>query len=75
MVVFSKGQRIKTASGGELEIVDFLGAGGQGAVYKVNYCGEELALKWYHSNRLYDNERFYRNIEQNIRQGAPAECF
>lgn len=75
MVVFQKGQRIKSASGGEIEILDFLGAGGQGAVYKVKYGGEELALKWFHSNKLYENERFCRNIENNIRQGAPADCF
>ena len=46
MKEFQKGQKIKTVSGGELEIIQKLGEGGQGVVYKVRYTGRELALKW-----------------------------
>ena len=52
MKEFQKGQRIKTVSGGELEVIQKLGEGGQGVVYKVNYNGKPLALKWYFGNKL-----------------------
>lgn len=44
MKEFAKGQRIKVTSGGELEVIQKLGEGGQGVVYKVKYNGKELAL-------------------------------
>lgn len=75
MKEFSKGQRIKTVSGGELEVVQKLGEGGQGIVYKVNYNGKSLALKWYFGNKLHDADKFYRNIQNNIKQGAPTKAF
>ena len=72
---FQKGQRIKTVSGGELEVVQKLGEGGQGVVYKVNYNGKPLALKWYFGNKLNNADKFYRNIQNNIKQGAPTNAF
>lgn len=75
MKEFSKGQRIKTISGGELEVVQKLGEGGQGVVYKVNYNGRALALKWYFGNKLHNADRFYRNIQNNIKKGAPTSAF
>ena len=75
MKEFAKGQRIRTASGGELEIVQKLGEGGQGVVYKVNYAGRQLALKWYFGNKLNNADKFYRNIQNNIKQGAPTSAF
>lgn len=75
MKAFNKGQRIKTASGGELEIIQKLGEGGQGTVYKVKYNGKELALKWYFANKLNDAVKFYSNIQNNIKQGAPTSAF
>lgn len=72
---FQKGQKIRTASGGELEVVQKLGEGGQGIVYKVNYNGRQLALKWYHPAKLKDADTFYRNIQENIKKGAPTEAF
>lgn len=72
---FSKGQRIKTMSGEWLEIVEKLGEGGQGIVYKVNYGGKSLALKWYFRNKLKDVNTFYRNIESNIKKGSPDPSF
>jgi len=71
----TKGQRIKTASGGELEIVQKLGEGGQGIVYKVDYEGKQLALKWYYQNKLKNAEKFYDNIRNNISKGAPTKAF
>lgn len=75
MKEFQKGQRIKTVSGGELEVVQKLGEGGQGVVYKVNYNGKPLALKWYFVNKLNNPDEFYRNIQNNIKQRAPTNAF
>lgn len=75
MKEFQKGQRIKTVSGGELEVIQKLGEGGQGVVYKVNYNGKPLALKWYFGNKLNNADKFYRNIQNNIRQGTPTGAF
>lgn len=75
MKEFAKGQKIKVVSGNELEIVQKLGEGGQGVVYKVKYNGKELALKWYFGNKLNNMDRFYRNIQNNIKKGAPTSAF
>lgn len=75
MKEFSRGQKIKTVSGGTLEVIQKLGEGGQGIVYKVKYNGKELALKWYFGNKLRDPDRFYRNIQNNIKKGAPTNAF
>ncbi len=75
MKEFAKGQRIRVVSGGELEVIQKLGEGGQGVVYKVRYNGKDLALKWYFGNKLSDPDRFYRNIQNNIKKGAPTRAF
>lgn len=75
MIEFQKGQRIRTVTGGELEVIQKLGEGGQGIVYKVNYNGKQLALKWYFGNKLNNADKFYRNIQNNIKQGAPTRAF
>ena len=75
MKEFQKGQRIKTVSGGELEVIQKLGEGGQGVVDKVNYNGKPLALKWYFGNKLNNADKFYRNIQNNIKQGTPTGAF
>lgn len=75
MKEFTRGQKIRVVSGGELEVIQKLGEGGQGVVYKVSYNGKNLALKWYFGNKLSDPDRFYRNIENNIKKGAPTEAF
>lgn len=75
MKEFQKGQRIKTVSGSELEVIQKLGEGGQGVVYKVNYNGKPLALKWYFGNKLNNADKFYRNIQNNIKQGTPTGAF
>ena len=75
MAELKKGQRIKTTSGKELEVIEKLGEGGQGIVYKVNYDGRELALKWYFAHKLHNKEDFYDNIQENIKSGTPAKNF
>ena len=75
MKEFSRGQKIRVISGGELEVIQKLGEGGQGIVYKVVYNGKELALKWYFGHKLNDADRFYRNIQNNIKKGAPVRFY
>ena len=75
MKEFKKGQKIGVKSGGQLEVIQKLGEGGQGIVYKVSYNNKEYALKWYFGNKLHDADRFYKNIENNIRKGAPTDAF
>ncbi len=72
---FQLGQKIRTVSGNYIEIIEKLGQGGQGVVYRVIYQGRQLALKWYYPNKYYTNERFYNNIQNNINQGAPTKSF
>lgn len=75
MADFQQGQRIKTLAGRELEVIEKLGAGGQGTVYKVRYDGCEIALKWYFADKLRNKEKFYDNILNNIKCGAPTDVF
>lgn len=72
---FGKGKKIGVVGGGELVILEKLGEGGQGTVYKVDYNGKKLALKWYFGNKLKDKIAFYENIKNNIDKGAPTESF
>ena len=48
------GAIIKTTSYGKIKVLEQLGAGGQGTVYKVDYNGTIKALKWYHDGAFND---------------------
>jgi len=52
-----------------------IGEGGQGTVYRVEYDGKQMALKWYFTNKLKNPDKFYKNIENNIDQGKPTSAF
>ena len=52
-----------------------LGRGGQGVVYKVEYDGKEMALKWYYKDKLKEPQNFYGNIKNNIERGKPTDAF
>lgn len=76
MGTLKKGSKVKMKAGGEAVILDELGSGGQGTVYKVSYNGKEYALKWYHKDVFSGRERaFYQNLENNIIKGAPNTDF
>lgn len=75
MALFEPGKVIKTDCGGQIEIVKYLGGGGQGDVYKVNYGGKEKALKWYKSEALRDPDAFYENLKRNADKGSPDAAF
>ena len=70
--MMKQGDKIKIATGGEATIIDELGSGGQGTVYKVRYGGKDYALKWYHTA---GKQEFYDNLKHNIEKGAPAPYF
>ena len=75
------GFQIKTTGFKTVRVLDpknggtFLGEGGQGVVYLVDYDGEQKALKWYSGKKFKDPGKFYANLENNIRKGAPAGTF
>lgn len=67
---------IQIEGGGEAEILDEFGSGGQGTVYKVRYKDKDYALKWYHKDLFHEKAaKFYHNLQKNIMTGAPAEAF
>ena len=72
MADLAKGTRISLTDGGCVTIIKELGRGGQGIVYLVDLNGEQKALKWYLTA---PDEKFYRNLEKNIMNGAPSDAF
>lgn len=69
-----QGMIIKTVSGKQLKVLEMLGSGGQGNVYKIEIEGEQKALKWF-KNLGRDPVAFYENIENNILKGPPDDSF
>ncbi len=72
---FAKGDRVPLQSGEEVKIIEKLGEGGQGTVYRVKLGKNEYALKWYHRDALPSPSRFYKNLENNVALGAPSGSF
>lgn len=63
---------VKLTNGSTAKIVKELGRGGQGIVYLVEVGKMQMALKWY--LHPMDN-KFYKNLEENISKGAPSDAF
>lgn len=74
MEYFKKNDKVPLRIGGFVTIVDKLGEGGQGVVYKVSMNGKDYALKWYKEKKC-RTQSFYDNIENNIIKGAPSNSF
>ena len=72
MTELSKNSIVSLVGGGTATIIKELGRGGQGIVYLVEVCGEKKALKWYLNA---PDDKFYRNLAQNIASGAPSDAF
>ena len=70
--MLKQGDKIRILTRGEATILEELGSGGQGTVYKVCYGEKEYALKWYHKP---SKPKFYENLKCNIEKGSPASCF
>jgi len=81
MTEFEAGTKIPLEFGGELEIIQSLGDGGQGIVYKAVYLSQEYALKWFKLEYLKDLkskgilDSFKENILVNIKNGPPSDKF
>lgn len=73
---FESGHKIKVKDSDEyLTIIDKLGEGGQGIVYRAEYRGSEYALKWFFPHALKRPKEFLKNLCQNIADGAPTPNF
>ncbi len=72
---FQSGDKIPMKNGEEAKIIEKLGEGGQGTVYRVKLSGREYALKWYHKDALPSPSKFYKNLENNVVMGAPSDAF
>ncbi|WP_010260751.1 protein kinase domain-containing protein [Treponema primitia] len=75
MADLPNGYTTKTKAYKTVKVLQKLGEGGQGAVYKVDYNGHLKALKWYSGMKLEYPEKFIANLENNIKNGAPTKSF
>lgn len=67
-----RGTHVNLTIGIQATVLEELGRGGQGIVYLVEVDGQQMALKWYLTP---PDDSFYKNLERNIRQGAPSDAF
>ena len=72
---FEPGYLVPMYDGQYARIEKYLAEGGQGEVYIVDYCGVKRALKWYKPHAIKKPERFYQNLLNNVKQGAPDKSF
>jgi len=75
MMDLPKGYSIQTKSFKKVVVDNKLGEGGQGAVYRVEYDGKAKALKWYSGKKFNNPDKFYANLENNIKIGKPTKAF
>ena len=72
---FKPGDRIPMELGGEAEITQTLGQGGQGAVFRASYRGHDYALKMYFPNKLKNPALFRENLQRLCEQGIESPAF
>ena len=78
MAELKVGYKGRTVYNSTFTILEFLGGGGQGNVYRVECGGKEMALKWYHKStieKMKNPQEFYENLRANIKKGAPTKNF
>jgi serine/threonine protein kinase len=66
---------IKTKNMMKITVEQKIGEGGQGAVYQVDYNGKPKALKWYSGKKIKNPDKFYANLENNIKRERPTGAF
>ena len=69
------GTKLTSMFNANIEIVNLLGSGGQGYVYKILYNGAPKALRIYKPSALKDPQAFYNNVKENIQRGSPSPSF
>lgn len=72
---FEKGSKISIINKGNATIIEKLGEGGQGIVYRILLDGKEYALKWYFPEKISRPKEFYENLKNNIEKGSPNDAF
>ena len=72
---FRPGDRVPMELGGEAEITQVLGQGGQGTVYRASYRGRDHALKMYFPNKLRDPAMFRENLQRLCEEGSRSPVF
>lgn len=78
MATISAGVELSSDSGLRFRVVDELGKGGQGTVFKVKSSdGRELALKWYHEHLCQDTRGrdLKVRLRELVKRGAPSAHF
>ncbi|MBR6242647.1 MAG: protein kinase [Ruminococcus sp.] len=75
MVELKIGQNVEMEYGGSAKVLSILGSGGQGIVYLVEFNEMKYALKWYDIDKIKNPQAFRKNIENNIKDGAPSDKF
>lgn len=75
MIELKIGEKVEMEYGGYAVVKKILGSGGQGIVYLVDFNGVEYALKWYDVDKIKNARAFRKNIENNIKDGAPSDKF
>lgn len=69
----NNGDRLISSSGVIYAVEGFIGAGGQGEVYRVASQGKAWALKWYHKEQATEEQKAAIDALISIRQ--PSETF
>ena len=72
MARLTKNQVLTTLDVKNIKVIDKLGEGGQGIVYKIKCENKNYALKWY---KKPCDDSFYKNLCDNVKRGAPAATF
>ena len=75
MVELQIGQYVEMEYGGAAKVLKVLGSGGQGIVYLVEFNDMQYALKWYDVDKIKNPAAFRKNIDSNIKDGAPSKKF
>lgn len=68
-----KNQEIILDNGSKCKVIDFIGSGGQGEVYKVNCEGQDYALKWYFTQN--SNKTQKKIIKKLTQIESPSDNF
>jgi len=75
MADLEKGYTIQTINFQKVVVGDKLGEGDQGAVYCVDYGGKPKALIWYTGKKFKNPDKFYKILENKIKNGKPTGTF
>lgn len=73
MTLLSPNQVVQSQTGQPCKVDKFLGGGGQGEVYKAQWGGHDVALKWYNEQCATSDQK--AALEALIRAGTPTDKF